>query len=335
MYGGNSDGSNSDVTGTFSLQDCGARDDTIEYLLSLCTGVVFRKKSISSHGQTSRNRIGGATEIDPRRECPEYLSMARGFEHDFPGRIDPWKGEETSIQNFCNERETLTLVERDAIGINAGRLLALPSVLAVILKTVARPSKIEWSLTHNSFIFSDWLVPKGFTNRWDVRETKKDAAAQESVKVEVKARSQTKADKIVSSSKATGFSKKTQSSPKGKKQTATPDDSDGHGSGSGVSKDLADTSYFLPPLQLELNEGQFSLYGAAGATTARRATFNREALRRHEQEEIHRGATILCNFARSVREREACRSSGSSPANRSDNVLLQKESLRTTQLAHD
>jgi hypothetical protein len=92
----------------FNLEGGRSRDRVIEYLLSVCTGVIFRKKSVSSHSQTVRNLVGGTKANDPGRLSPEYQSLAldKGFTHDFPGTANPMMEDLEWMARFYRVKKT-------------------------------------------------------------------------------------------------------------------------------------------------------------------------------------------------------------------------------------
>ncbi|KAJ9097516.1 hypothetical protein QFC20_006173 [Naganishia adeliensis] len=75
-----------------------SRDKLIEYLLPLCTGVIFSRKTVSSHCQNVRISFGQRrTDIPP---SAVLLSMQHGFEGDFPGESNPMGVDVEWMHNF-------------------------------------------------------------------------------------------------------------------------------------------------------------------------------------------------------------------------------------------
>ncbi|GHJ86502.1 hypothetical protein NliqN6_2904 [Naganishia liquefaciens] len=141
------------------------RDMVIEYMLSVCTGVVFCSKKVSSHWQQVRRKLGGATAGHPDQQSPEYLSITYGFEGDFPGDENPMVDELEWITASYQERQrSVKKTKREAA--DAGVPLVLPPILAVILEHVANASLIDWAKLESCFLFSHWPVPEGLHARW-------------------------------------------------------------------------------------------------------------------------------------------------------------------------
>lgn len=154
----------------FNLEGGRSRDRVIEYLLSVCTGVIFRKKSVSSHSQTVRNLVGGTKANDPRRLSPEYQSLAldKGFTHDFPGTANPMMEDFEWMARFYRVKKTAKGCD------SQGRCpLILPPVIAAILDPATSVSTIDLKRLGRSFDFSRWLLPEGLQSWWQKEQAEK------------------------------------------------------------------------------------------------------------------------------------------------------------------
>lgn len=137
----------------------------IEYLLSICTGVVFCNKKVSSHWQQVRRKLGGAITNHDDRGSPEYLSITHGFEGDFPGDENPMVDELEWMSASYKERHRAVKKTKEEAA-DTGVPLVLPPILAVILEPFANASLIDWERFEVPFLFSYWPVPEGLHARW-------------------------------------------------------------------------------------------------------------------------------------------------------------------------
>ncbi|KAJ9097517.1 hypothetical protein QFC20_006174 [Naganishia adeliensis] len=187
-------------TEVFDLKGGRSRDRVIEYLLSICTGVIFRKKSVSSHCQTVRNLVGGTEDTDSRRLTPEYQSLAidKGFTHDFPGAENPMMEDLEWMSRFYRVRKTAKGEDSE------GRCpLILPPVIAAILDPATSASDIDLKRLRRSFDFSTWRLPEGL-QRWWQKEQDEKAALKLAKEEEKRLREAAKLDGATTSSTATG-----------------------------------------------------------------------------------------------------------------------------------
>ena len=141
----------------------------IEYLLSICTGVVFCNKKVSSHWQQVRRKLGGATTSHPDQGSPEYLSITHGFEGDFPGDENPMVDELEWMSASYKERHGPVKKTKEEAA-DTGVPLVLPPILAVILEPFADASFIDWERFEAPFLFSHWPVPEGLHARWALEQ---------------------------------------------------------------------------------------------------------------------------------------------------------------------
>lgn len=187
-------------TEVFDLKGGRSRDRVIEYLLSICTGVIFRKKSVSSHCQTVRNLVGGTEDADPRRLTREYQSLAidKGFTHDFPGAENPMMEDLEWMPRFYRVRKTAKGKDSE------GRCpLILPPVIAAILDPATSASDIDLKRLRRSFDFSTWRLPEGL-QRWWQKEQDEKAALKLAKEEEKRLREAAKLDGATTSDTATG-----------------------------------------------------------------------------------------------------------------------------------
>lgn len=142
-------------SGTGNAQAFGqevSRDKVIEYLLSLCTGVVFSRKTFTSHYQNVRNTLGFQDSGPPSA----YLrSLMEGFEVEFPKEQNPMTAELDYITSFYTRKSR-----------NGRCPLILPPVLAVILEPVPSELDIDWNRMQSCFIFSEGTVQPVVTQHW-------------------------------------------------------------------------------------------------------------------------------------------------------------------------
>lgn len=139
-----------------------SRDRVIEYLLSICTGVIFDDKTVSSHAQNIRTKLGGKNDNDPRKQTPEYLSVAtnHGFAGDFPAHANPMVEQLDWMERYYRS-STNTNAEQDM-----RCPLILPPVLAAILEPAASTAEIDLNRMRSCFDFSQWSLPEGLKEHW-------------------------------------------------------------------------------------------------------------------------------------------------------------------------
>jgi hypothetical protein len=141
--------------------------------MSTCTGVIFDEKSVSSHAQQIRIKLGGRFANNPRRKTPEYLSVDtdHGFAGDFPGDANPmseqlqWTKRYYKFSTNTNAKENMRCP------------LILPPVLAAILEPAASSSDIDLNRMRSSFNFAQWSLPADLQAHWQEEKRKKDEKA--------------------------------------------------------------------------------------------------------------------------------------------------------------
>lgn len=139
------------------------RDGTIEYLLSVCTGVVFCRKKVSSHSQQVRIKLG------EKDKTAEWFSFRHGFEKDFPEEENSFGDELAWMEKFTKER-LAKQKKTQAEALDANCPLVLPPMLAVILQPGQDGSKINWGSMNEPYLFSKWTIPDGLLQRYLIEQ---------------------------------------------------------------------------------------------------------------------------------------------------------------------